>query len=189
MSGPLMHQACMEQCKSLLGQLGLTVDVGSKVENMLPDTHGSHGWNFPGNSGDIIEKMEERFKLIQEIAQGKRDVSSLSRYVRYLCHYTEDAHTIGQISSEFWGKYDNRIDAATEFCWSKKAYTIHMRDYSSLEDLKKDLLGSMRNVYDRHRGKAKKWYYPFSGQCRDMARNAVKCGAEFAAAFVKLAQN
>ena len=198
MSGPLMHQACMEQCRSLLSQIGITVDVGSKIEQMLPDTHGSHGWNFPSGGGSIIEKMEGQYKTIKELFKGvekSEDINrdALSRAVRYLCHYTEDAHTIGQISSDFWGKYDNRIDAATEFCWSKKAYPVQLKEYGTvdemgtLENIKKDLLNSMRAVYDKHKGKAKKWYYPCSGQCRDMARNAVKCGAEFAAAYVKMA--
>ena len=193
MSGPFMHVAAMEQCQGLILQLGLGVDVGSKISNMLPDTHGSHGWNFPSGGGDIIDRMIEQYRTIKEILQeaaenyDKLNKDDLSRAVQYLCHYTEDAHTIGQISSEFWGKYDNRIDAATECCWNKKAYSVQFRNYDTLDNLKTALLISMRSVYDKHRGKAKKWYYPFSGQCRDMARNAVKCGAEFAAAFVRLA--
>ena len=111
MSGPFMHVAAMEQCQGLILQLGLGVDVGSKISNMLPDTHGSHGWNFPSGGGDIIDRMIEQYRTIKEILQeaaenyDKLNKDDLSRAVQYLCHYTEDAHTIGQISSEFWGKY------------------------------------------------------------------------------------
>lgn len=193
MSGPLMHQAAMERCRDLIVPLGLNVEVGSKVDVMGPDFSGSHGYDMDTNGGSILDKAEGQYEVIRGLIQASGgsyasiDRNALSKAVQWLCHYTEDAHTIGQISSKFWGSVDNRIDAATELCWGKKDYPVSLNTYPDKATVRSALLSSMRVVYDCYKGSAAKWWFPMSGSCRDMARNAVKCGAEFAAAYVKLA--
>jgi hypothetical protein len=188
-----MHQASMEQCRDLLAQMGLPVKVGSKVDVMGPDFGDSHGYDFTTGGGGIIDDMAKCYAEIKQMftAAGKNPsnlhLDNFSKSVQFLCHYTTDAHTIGQISREFWGKIDNRIDASCEFVANKKKYPVALNTYGSEDAIREGVLASMRQVYDGYRRKAKKWYFIFSGAKRDMARNAVKCGAEFAASWVKLA--
>ena len=194
MSGPFMHRATIEQCQKLLKQIGVPVSVGSLKENMEPDLGDSHGWDFSkSNSGSLLEKIESQYETIKELIKScKKDFSAIDRdafnkAVRFLCHYTEDAHTIGQISAAFWGRIDNRIDSRSEFVSRKKKYSVSLPEYNSKPEIHDALYQSMKSVYDKYHSKAGGNWFLLSRSIKQMARNAVKCGAMFAAAYVWLA--
>jgi hypothetical protein len=168
--------------------------VGNKVDVCEPDILGYHGYDFVSNSGSIVGLQEEYCdKIRTDFRNCNRDISKLniavfSKNVRFLCHYATDAHTIGQISSEFWGsRGDDKFDAVCEFIPNKKAYSVTLRTYVNKDQIISAEMASMRSVYNTYRSKAKKWNFIFSGDIVNMARNAVRCGAEFSASWVKYA--
>ena len=194
MSGPFMHKATMEQCQKLLKQIGVPVSVGRLRENMEPDLGDSHGWDFSkSNSGSLLEKIESQYETIKGLIKScNKDFSAIDRNafdkaIRFLCHYTEDAHTIGQISSEFWGKIDNRIDSRSEFVTRKKKHLVILLEYNSKREIHDALFQSMKSVYNKYHSEAGSNWFLLSRSIKQMARNAVKCGAMFAAAYVNLA--
>lgn len=196
MPGPIMHQNAMERCGDLLHSLNLPLEVGNKIEVMEPDKdrHGSHGWDFVrSNRGSIINKMERVYVNIKHLFKdcyyniGNLDKDAFNHEVLFLCHYTTDAHSIGQLSSELWGKKDTMIDAACEFIINKKCYPVKVRTYPSIDVLKIEILSSMRSVFNKYHRKAKKWNFIFKKDMRSMGRNAIQKGAEFATSWIDLA--
>jgi len=175
--------------------MDLSVDVGNKIDVMKPDTKSSHGWDFVGsNSGSLIRKMEMRYNNIKRLfTECNKDITKLSqgtfnREVQFLCHYTTDAHTIGQISGpKLWGKKDTKIDFACEFIPNKKLYPVRLIPYSSVDVIKAEVLVSMQSIFNKYYKNALKWNFVFKKAMRSMGREAVQKGAEFAASWVQLA--
>ena len=194
MPGPLMHRAAMRQCRKLLKQINIPVTVGKPSENMKPDLGDSHGWDFyKSNSGSLLDKIENQYEIIKQLVEAcgkdfkKIDKEAFSEAVRFLCHYTEDAHSIGQLSSKLWGKIDNKIDIRSEFVTRKRKYKVELLDFKSKEAIRESLYDSMKSVYNTYHERAESSWFLVSRHIRNMAWNAVKCGAEYTAAYVNLA--
>jgi len=187
-----MHYAAMEQCSVLLRQAQIAVTVGTRVDNMVPDLHESHGYDLPSGRGPLISFIEREYEAIRQLGiQAKKDAARinnivLSSRVRNLCHYCTDAHTIGQIVAEFWGRTDNRINVRSELTGNKKALPIVLMQYADKNQATKALIESLRVVYLTNYKRSKSVFF-LAWYVDRMARKAVKHGAEFAAAYTYLA--
>ncbi len=195
MPGPLMHRAAMRQCSKLLKQIDIPVVVGKPSENMKPDLGDSHGWDFyKSNRGSLLDKIENQYGIIKQLVEAcgkdftKIDKEAFCEAVRFLCHYTADAHSIGQLSSKLWGKIDNKIDIRSEFVTRKRKYKVKLLDFKSKETIRESLYDSIKSVYNTYHERAESPWFLASRHIKRMARNAVKCGAEYAAAYINLAK-
>jgi hypothetical protein len=198
MAGPIVHKAAMEEAARYIKELvgGLEIDVGTKTQNMMPDFKGSHGWDFKDSqTGSILGKIEMCYFLIKTWDPDVSSIFNLSCNVRDLCHYLVDAFTIGQLSSEFWGRIDNRIDFFSEFVPNKKKFVpknidscLDFFDNDNLfASLKRVTYQSMRGVYRRNHKYAKRYTFLFSRRLRTMVRICVREAAQSTAWYVQAA--
>ncbi len=97
----------------------LNLDPGGYLDNIAPDRQKpGHGYDVIANSGNIVDLILLNFHALEiwlaridsREAQGKAQIC-----FRYICHYLADAFSLGQISREFWGKYDDAMDFMGEF--------------------------------------------------------------------------
>jgi hypothetical protein len=171
--GPLVHLAAMQQCSDLLEQAGIYVDAGNIIDNMRADKElDSHGYSFESNTGSILNKI-----VLLSSQLSVLDKSRFDHTCRLICHLCVDSFSVGQISGELWGKYDNRIDAAGELVYDKKKYPAFRISFGDPATYQKNY---MQDVYKKYKGNAKKLRFLVSSDLTEMVRNAVKLGAEFA---------
>jgi hypothetical protein len=194
MPGPIVHQEAMTQCAILLKLIGIPLIVGDKLSVMEPELQGHHGFDFLTGDGNTFGLQEEYFwKIKMDFQDCNKDLSKLntevfSKDVRFLCHFTTDAYSIGQISSEFWGSKSDLFDIVSEFIINKKIFPVFLTSYKDKDHLLSTELNIMRTlVYDAYHNWARRWTFPFSRGIKNMVRNAVRFGAEFTASWVKLA--
>jgi hypothetical protein len=145
--------------------------------------------------GPIFDLQEEYFeKILVDFQKCKKEIKDLdvdcfSRNVRFLCHFTTDAHTIGLIHSNFWGSRGNgRLDFFCELVPNKKKYDVVLTEYANKDHLLMIEQITLRTkVYSVYQEKVERWSFLLSKDFRAMARCAIKFGAEFAASWVYLA--
>jgi len=191
MPGPIIHKTAMEETVKLIDKSTdlskhLSIKVGTYLQNMKPDTIGSHGWDFKyTKQGSILEKINTEYL---NLICGLSLKYNIDQHIRNICHYIVDAHTIGQLSCEFHGRIDNRLDFFATFVSNKNKYEPKIKDYINLEHLEYILFSSMHHVYSQYYKQAKSIKFLFSKDFKHMIRNAIQKGAEFTYGYVDLAK-
>ena len=187
MPGPLVHKAAMENLCCLLNSDGIDVHAGTAYSNIKADIkYNSHGYSVENNTGTIFDKIIELVNQIQ--TSNNTDIIWLTERFRLICHFCTDSMSIGQISRETWGKYDNRFDALGEFVLDKRKYGCLKSCAPLIQELiKYDQLETMQNVYDLNISICKKWNYCLTDNFRTMIRRAVYMGSCYAYLWCKLA--
>jgi hypothetical protein len=129
--------------------------------------------------------METYFENIKKkLARG----TDISRDVRILCHWCTDAHAIGHLSHRFNANMDTRIETAGDLVTQKNKNTITLRNYANKQAIRNAVFTSMKGVYNAYQKSCTSWTFLFSSGLKDMTRNGVQKGAEFTAAYVRLAK-
>ena len=193
MPGPIVHRAAMQQCENLLKNANIGISVGRMVDLMVPDVGKHHGYDLDSSRGPLISNIEAEFNKIRLLfnsankSLARVDREALSRHVQYLCHYTTDAHSVGQISREFWGRIDNRIDLRMEITTNKKALRCSLKAPESPKKAFQDLRTSMLRVYAKYGKKAGSKWFLVQKSVDVMCRECVCKGAEWAAALTYMA--
>lgn len=183
----LTHQAAMENVTDMLSRDGIQVITGNIIDNFWTDkVFDSHGYSIETGQGSILTKIEQVANEIRTM--NKTDLNQFSEKCRHICHFCTDSMSIGQISNQLWGKYDNRFDALGETVSDKRANGIPpLQGLLSAEDIKSLQLLSMRDVYDNHINQCRKWNYCATKQFRSMIRDCVYKGSYYAYMWIKLA--
>jgi len=170
--GPLVHTAAMQQCAKLLRADGINVKPGGWIANMQADTDlPSHGYSFETGTGTILQQIE---KLASELKGLTPD--ELTYKCQLICHLCVDSFSVGQLSSELWGKYDNRMDIAGEFVGGKKKYggSYYLNNH----------INTMARIYLDYKEASKSFRFLFSGQFKHMVRQCVYLGAIYAYTYI-----
>jgi len=185
MPGPLVHKAAMENLYVLLIDEKIPVIVGSYFANIKTDLEmNSHGYSMELNTGSIFEKL---IKLHNAVLLGDiYDGEWLSKIFRHICHLCTDSMSIGQISDQTWGKFDNRFDFFGEFVKDKrKLGCMKINIPFETEFIKYTQLETMQIVYDLNINICKKWDYCLSHNFRKMIRMSVFMGSYYAFLWCK----
>ena len=194
MSGPLVHLAAAEQCRSILNAQGIPFDIGRIIDIMEPDTKANHaGYNINSRTGNlftVLEALYEEIRLLIKSANKNFNLinaTSYNRALRYMLHYIQDTHIISQMSNDF-SNLDTKFDIRTELTWNKKSFRLNYNlTFASKEAIKTAMIASMTSVYNTYRKNAKSYWFVVYSDIDNMCRNAVMCSSEFAAAYVRLA--
>jgi hypothetical protein len=125
---------------------------------------GSHGWNVPQNIDYTWDKIQ--------FCCTEKDVILKASLIS---HLFLDCFTIGQISDEFWGKIDNRIDFFSETVSNKTmlCYELPMETLT-VSNLKVIYEQKVRWTYLTFKNHAPKYSFLFSNMLSLMVRLAVK---------------
>ena len=135
---------------------------------MYPDLKmKSHGWDMTKDKGDILDMIGEVYdnliKKIRAILKAgnsyKGDVNDIAISVGALSHLIADSYTIGQISSEFWGKVDDRIDFWSEWCRAEMPPRPQLQTFSIMtkEELLQAIHKGIIDTYMLWHKQTKKW--------------------------------
>jgi len=175
MPGLIVHATAMQQCAKLLGGVGVKV---SPWGNMGPDIKGpSHGYSFETGTGTILSRIES-------LAVSLKTCKNVGPVCRDICHLCTDSFRVGQISSELWGKYDDRIDFMGEFVLHKKKYTPRAVRYLDKDLLISDHMATMKGIYKAFKTPAKELKFLWSKKLAILVRYEVRNGAEFAFSWI-----
>ena len=146
--GPKQHKRITGDAISMLSKTNAKAfakyikDAEAPKYSSYPDLNlPSHGWNMVKDRGNIIGFMAEYYKkLVYELKLNKKNKEEILKDVGCLTHYIADMHTIGQISSEYWGHADDRIDFASELCSFSPIFfdTLRYVGLDSLDSLMHD---------------------------------------------------
>ncbi len=115
----------------------------------------SHGWDMTRDRGNILKDVGLYYdSLVVELKKPLKNQEKVLIYSGCLVHYIGDLHTIGQVSREFWGKTDNKIDLASEFCTFSPVWKGGL-NYIGLDSLKAELHREIVDTYRTWRDFAK----------------------------------
>lgn len=193
MAGYWVHQAAMEQTKYYLKyRLNIPIFIGNKNKIMAPDKEEYHSyWNAMENTGDLFDILESVTYKINKMAKHSHknvkeiDITLMSWYIHFTCHYIVDAHTIWLISPTV-SKHKKKLECIGELVNNKKELGANIIGFASFEDYKKSFLTSIRCIYETYNEKACKVSFPISWEFRQMIREIVKYGAEYTLSLVRL---
>lgn len=193
MARQIVHLAAMEQASSLIGRrLKIPISVGSWYEVMDPNYMGNHPqWNVLSETGSIFEALKDLSEGIIEIARAvdkdskKIDVSLFNWFVRYICHYIVDGHSLGHNAPDTI-KLKARLEFFEELVINKKLLDVTLPIFSTFEEYKNSLVRSMRYTHYAYGQSAHSIRFLFSGEFRQMVREIVKFSAEYTSSLVKL---
>ncbi len=108
----------------------------------------SHGWDMVRDRGGILRDVGAAYdSLVTELKKPVKNQQKILIDAGCLVHYIGDLHTIGQISSEFWGKTDNKIDLASDLCTFSPIWKGGLT-YIGLDSLKSELHREIVNTYN-----------------------------------------
>ena len=152
--GPNQHQRIMRDIvdglkKTEAHNFAKFIESADQVKySSYPDLNlPSHGWDMVKDRGNIISYFQKYYlKLVKELQRPVLDKKQILIDAGCIQHYIADLHTIGQISSEFWGRPDDKIDLASEFCSFSPIYKGGL-GYIGLDSLKKDLHFEIGDTY------------------------------------------
>jgi hypothetical protein len=123
----LTHSASFKQTIKLIHKTtGVKLDFPGWFYIMRPDTKGpKHAYDIPKNEGNIFSLIEKQYDILRLMIDTTNKPKFYIEPLVYINHYISDALSIGQISSEFWGKWDDLIDARMEFVCNKTADPVY----------------------------------------------------------------
>ncbi len=124
-------------------------DADEVKYSSLPDLNlPSHGWDLTRDRGGILKDVGLYYdSLVMELKKPLKNREKLLIYSGCLVHYIADLHTIGQVSREFWGKTDNKIDLASKFCTFSPIWKGGLT-HIGLDTLKAELHREIVNTYN-----------------------------------------
>lgn len=176
----------------------LNLDPGGYLDNIEPDRKNqSHGYDVIKNDGNIVDLILLNYHAL-EIWLARMDRPEapglVQKYLRYLSHYLADAFSLGQISSEFWGKFDDSIDFMGEFISIPDPVerVIHDFRFSGLrgaygaEAFIRDMIFETYSLFGQQ-AKKNRFKFVFSEDCREMVRREVWLSVPVAVALFDLA--
>lgn len=165
----LVHSASFKQATKLIHKTtGVKLDFPGWFYIMRPDTKGpKHAYDILKNEGNIFDLIEKQCDILKLMIDTTDKPKFYIEPLVYINHYISDALSIGQISGEFWGKWDDLIDARMEFVCNKTSDPVFdyiyrwptrfINSYNSLaiNNIIESIMAQMETVYALYSREAK----------------------------------
>lgn len=117
----LVHSASFKQAIKLIDKAtGVKIDFPGYLNIIKPDRiNKPHAWDMVNSTGNIFDYIKNNIDDLESIIKTTDNPKFYVEPLVFINHYISDAMTIGQISSEFWGRIDDIIDARMELVINK----------------------------------------------------------------------
>jgi hypothetical protein len=188
-----VHLAAMEPASSLtVRRLKIPVITGNWYEVMDPNYMGNHPrWDVLSETGTLFEALKDLSEGITEISRAvgkdekKVDIKLFNWFVRYICHYIVDGHSLGHIAQDT-ARLKSRLEFFGELIFNKKLLGVTLPVFNTFEEYKTSLIKSMRYMHYAYGQPSQSWGFLFSWEFRLMVREIAKFSAEYTVSLVKL---
>lgn len=190
--GPLGHKSATDLLFRTIGTTkmpGVLMLRPTILESLGPDiTKESHAYDVDRMEGSLDDRIRDTMASLRYWReQSSHDTTALTQLVADLTHYCVDACTVGQVCRDLWGRRDDYIDLVCDLVTDKARFgiaTVSFRTEDQGIDL---LLMRSRIVAQQYRSSLGHGILtPFGRTVQQHCRDAVSCGAGYAAAFLEV---